>query len=351
MPTPREYRDALRRARQLEGRLSLQQFRLWERHIDGYLSSLAEISVRPGAPVSRLEAALDAIRFQERRLREETLAEFARGRSLTADRTIALYEAANARMLERLGAGTALGLRALPTSLLTAYENIGGAGNWRTLLSRHMEDTVEEANAVMRAGIIEGIGPDELARRLRRYVKGSEGFEELFESQTIAGVEVEKLDLRGLSRAQRGAAAKMVHNARRIAFSETHNVLSIAEVAHFTRDPLIKAVRWTLSPDRGTGGPDECDVLASSDVYGLGSGVYPLDGVPPPPHPFDRCETIPLTRPTSEAQRPKPSVRNLRADPSGITTPRAIPNDRRDKIAALARDAINAGRLDTRRTA
>jgi hypothetical protein len=47
--------------------------------------------------------------------------------------------------------------------------------------------------------------------------------------------------------------------------------------------------------------------LAENDFYGLGPGVYPVHAVPLPPHPFDRCERVPITRPLERANDPKPA--------------------------------------------
>jgi hypothetical protein len=62
-----------------------------------------------------------------------------------------------------------------------------------------------------------------------------------------------------------------------------------------------------LSPFRGAlDGPDVCDALAINDFYGLGPGVYPITAVPPPSHPFCRCERVPLLRAPELAVEPKP---------------------------------------------
>ena len=48
-------------------------------------------------------------------------------------------------------------------------------------------------------------------------------------------------------------------------------------------DPLwTKSMKWQLSDDHPE--KDECNVLASSDHYDLGKGIYPLKLIPPRPH-------------------------------------------------------------------
>lgn len=49
----------------------------------------------------------------------------------------------------------------------------------------------------------------------------------------------------------------------------------------------VKGYTWELSGSHPR--PDECDILAGQDLYGLGSGGYPEDAVPDTPHPNDMC--------------------------------------------------------------
>lgn len=182
-----------------------------------------------------------------------------------------------------------------PVSLLGIYENVGGAGNWRTLMNKNVRMATREANTIVRNAIVQGISPRELASRLRPYVSGAESFQKSF--RTLKDGQRKRIDLRTITDPElRGAARRAAFNAKRIAWSEIHNARAEAEVQHFAADPLIAAVRWELAPDRGTQTePDECDVLATSDFWGLGVGLYPVDQVPLPPHPFDRCERVPVT--------------------------------------------------------
>lgn len=236
----------------------------------------------------------------------------AEGRDLTFQEVQAVWERASLQLAaaRRLNPDAILGaIRAPPATMLGAFESVGGAHRWQTLVKGHALRSADEANRIVRMGIAEGIGPDELARRLRPYVTGSEPFQKLFTDVPTLSGEVATLDLRSIPKDLRGAANRMRHNAERIAYTELHNARWEAEVQHMTNDPLVKAVRWRLSPFRGLSRshvPDACDMLATSDFYGLGDGVYPLTKVPPPPHPWCRCELEPVTRGSRDAREPKP---------------------------------------------
>jgi hypothetical protein len=200
-----------------------------------------------------------------------------------------------------------------PLTMLGAYENLGEIP-WRTLISRHVANAAGEVRAIITRGITHQVDPDALARALRPYMQGAEAFHAAFGSFDDA--------TRRMLQVQSGpladAAKRLNFNARRIAFSELHNARQEAEVQHFALDPLVEAVGWRLSPYRGPYAriPDICDVLAQQDFYGLGPGVYPVDAVPVPPHPHDKCERVPIVRKWAERGTPKPMglSRTLRPD-------------------------------------
>lgn len=79
--------------------------------------------------------------------------------------------------------------------------------------------------------------------------------------------------------------------------SSPARVLARTEIAHAHfvgtawaghRTPFSKGLKWNLSGRHPKA--DECDRMATQDVYGLGPGVYPIDSFPRYPlHPQDLC--------------------------------------------------------------
>lgn len=329
MPSP--YNDARIHARQIFGRLASAELREIHRSLDQFIARIVQqiAAVRTGL----LPGAQGLERLRRIVQREADLLASVLQRTIETGRRAAFRDIERvwqqagreyARARGRTEAEIA-SLRPPPVTLLGVWETLNPAGTWRTLLRNHIAEAAREANSIIRTALMAQVGPDEVARRLRRYVIGSEPFQKIFsEVPTLTG-DVFKLDLRTLPAAERGAAREMVYNAERIAFSELHNARAEAEVQHMVNDPYIKAVQWTLSPDRGSlTEPDECDYLAETDFYGMGPGVFPVDSVPSPPHPFDRCELRPITRATDEIQQPKPQP-TLKVDPRdpGIKFPRS----------------------------
>lgn len=306
---PSSYRLAQRQARAIERDLLARVAGELDRALLQSTQRLEALLLRltgttPEARLRALHAAADVFQYQRQRLVQQMEQALAAGRTTSYHDIVAAWQDAAKRAAQAVGLpNAALGAVLTPrTTLLAVYENVGGAKLFRSLLSRAAADGFQAVNDILRAGILEGKSFEVLARELRPFVKGA----------VTGGADGEVTS---------AAAFRTVRfNATRIAYSEIHNARAEAEVQHFALDPLIEAVAWRLSPDRGTlRGPDACDALAENDFYGLGAGVYPVDAVPLPPHPFDRCERVPITRGLDRANEPKPTPGLQTSD---ITVPR-----------------------------
>lgn len=333
-PTPNAYQAALLRSRRRLGSLTATTAQDLVRALVVYADQIGR-ELRRASTVARLRnltATRNILLRAARDLEVAMLRAVAQGRSVSFSTVLGLMQTAGRQAFRELGVSDALlgQVRIPPLSMLGAYESLGAPQTWRTLLRGHVRRAAAEANAIIRQGILVGMGPDELARRLRPYVIGSQPFRQAFGST---------IDLRRIPVSVRGAAGQMVYNAERIAFTELHNARAEAEVQHYIQDPLVAAVRWTLATNRGSvRPPDECDWLARGNYYGLGRGIYPVRRVPRPPHPWDRCEREPVvtTRPGF-----KPDPQRTRS-PHSVTvqgmqhlTPRAAARARTNALEAL----------------
>lgn len=299
--TPPAYLEAARRARAAGGALDARAAQAIADALETYAAQLeAGLSRLSGRERRAAEQSATIIHAAAAQLEEAIAGAVSRGVTVSFLETLAVWRAAT----EAVGAsklpGALLGaVRVPPLTVVAAYEAVQPAATWRTLLREHVLNAASEANRIVREALVQRIPPTAVARALRPYVQGSEELRTLFPEGRI--------DIRKVPPELRGAAKRMRYNAERIAFSEHTNARAEAEVRHFQADPLVEAVRWTLSPNRGRAHvPDICDVLASQDLYGLGPGVYPVGKVPPSPHPFDRCERMPVVRDVEEAEEPKP---------------------------------------------
>lgn len=310
---PKSYREAQLAARKAAGSLSLKAAQEIEKAIELFLQRLQ-------AELTSIKGLTEDSSYQDRLRAAETSVDIAKTMkermqqlittSINENRDAAFNDVLNIWSEAGLIAGQAQGLddslmapiHSPSITLAGVYEGLGGAAQtWKTLTAKYAGAAADDVNKLVRTALLEGMSPKELSRRLRPYVIGSEPFTKAFAGSPIT-------DKMLADPAFTQAARKLAYNTDRIAFSEIHNARAEAEVQHFAADPLVKAVAWRLSPNRGTQKtPDQCDLLAHNDYYGLGPGVYPVAKVPLPPHPFDRCERVPILRSPAEAANMKPN--------------------------------------------
>lgn len=207
----------------------------------------------------------------------------------------------------------------------------GTADAFRSL-SLAVEGAGRGAEDIILEGLSRGWGREHLARKLRPFVKGREVFtpEELH-------------DLRRVPKSRRDEVRLLQYNTRRIAVTEMGNAAHEAQAQAMIDAPMILAARWRLSPVRGTqeGKPDECDILAVQDFYGLGAGIYPVRRIPVRPHPNDKCWLQDVTRPVEQWNDPKPNP-SLQAKP-GIEGLDGLTPPAQERAIASARLALQNG--------
>lgn len=183
------------------------------------------------------------------------------------------------------------------------------ATRFKTILDRRTPRVGEEVDHILTRSIIDGADPAKTGRRLRGYVTGAEEFGShlIEETDDEGNVVARKIDLRTVPERSKKAARNLRYKANRIAVTEQATARHEAAVEGMREAPMVRAVRWNTSANRGSVAvPDECDLLEQADYYGLGPGLYPPGRVPAKPHPFDRCFTTPALRPVEKWQEPKP---------------------------------------------
>jgi hypothetical protein len=315
--TPSPYLDAVRRARAAVGALDVESAAAIAEAIRAYAEEIeAGLSSLTGRERDAAKRSAEIIRRAAMQMEASIADATARGVALAFSETLSVWRAATEAVAASRIPDALLGAVRVPNVTVAAsFEAVQPQAVWRTLLREHVVDAASEAAAVVREGLVAGLRPQEIAPKLRQYVQGAEELNVLFPDG--------KIDLRKVPKELKGAAKRMKYNSERIAFSEASNARAEAELRHFAADPLVETVRRETSPNRGkVEVPDICDVLATQDLYGLGPGVYPVDQVPPLPHPWCRCENVPIVRDVERAGEPKPNP-SLRVAPSEVSIPGA----------------------------
>lgn len=114
----------------------------------------------------------------------------------------------------------------------------------------------------IRAGIVQGLSPRELADSVEQFIS---------------------------PRTPGGAS----YAAMRLARTELNNAFHEAQKTQ-GEAPWVKAMVWNLSkthPSKNGGKKDACDRYAVVNLHGLGRGKYPADQIPDKPHPQCMCFT------------------------------------------------------------
>lgn len=351
MPTS-PYQQAILKSRRESYALSRKAITDVQRHVDAWARELQRLvrTAPDAATKARLQGTLVQVRTSAKSLESAIASTVESGVKVTYSTVLDAWQGAMQALMAREGAGALIGA-SLP-HIDTAAEYLAREHGYKTLVKTYARAASREVEQIISEALLRGTSQDVLARRLYAYVAGAEDYGKAFRDMKARGAEPVTLDLKAVAKDDRGAARQIEYNARRIATSEIANARTEAELRHFAADPLIYAVRRTLSPNRHSQKqPDVCDALARVDAYNMGRGVYPLRAVPPLAHPFDLCENIPLDRPVKEWGQKKPDPRPAadlkrrcaEAMPRGKQSRRAS-SRAIDLAYSLIRDAYDARR-------
>jgi hypothetical protein len=211
-------------------------------------------------------------------------------------------------------------IRAYPDGLILSKRVWGLTSDASKVIERIIEN-----------GTLQGESAASLSKRLRLFVKGAKDFtrEELLDLRGIRadlsdraikrvmkelGVNkkkgIEELKARARDRFRMGQS--IASKAMRLAQTEINVAYHEASIVSAQNSAVVKGMKWELSRNHPLF--DECDLLASANVYGLGKGVYPVNKVPHRPHPRCRCHMLDVLREPDEWDNPKP-MPAMKADP------------------------------------
>ncbi len=357
--TPEEYTAMVREARRRSLAVDVQVARRIEQALGGYVNSLTAVLQQASGPRARAVRQARAAARQALSELQSTLEDaIGRGIRLSAARVAEIQDRATRQFVsealeQRVGGEQASqmmqafvdggNLRGANAYLSRVREGEAAvASRFQTILDRRVPQVGEEVDHIITRSIVEGADPADVGRNLRGYVTGSEDFGThlVVERDDAGNITGRKIDLREVPARSREAARNLRHKANRIAVTEMANARHEAAVQGMKEAPMVRAVRWNLSANRGSVAvPDECDLLADADWHGLGPGLYPPEAVPAKPHPFDRCFTTAEMRPVDEWQEPKPeSNLNPTAD-EGVLQDGT--DARRQRAQENAREAVS----------
>ena len=196
-----------------------------------------------------------------------------------------------------------------------------GPRELRSLFKYHLSSSaLREVDTFLASAVSRGVSPTRAAKdlarimaaddpRLNRALDAKIGGRGRLTKAVIAEYGLKPQDVTGLK--------TLFYDARRITVSETLNTLRETNARALVESPVVLAAQWQRSGrHRSVSYPDECDVLAESDLYGYGPGYYIVEAWPLAPHPHCGCtQGAVLLRPPSQWGQPKPQPRPRKVAP------------------------------------
>lgn len=193
-----------------------------------------------------------------------------------------------------------------------------GADTFRSLLRYRFAGAEAAVDRLLTASIPRGVASGRVAVDLARLIAGNESaFQPVLAAlpksfgTRLGRTPASLIDWSryGVGPDEAKAVRTLFGDTRRIAISETNNSFREANAVSLASSPVIRAVAWQLSGrhDAVESSPDECDVLAEADAYGLGPGFFPPELWPQAPHPYCACyQGAVEIRPPGEWKTPRP---------------------------------------------
>jgi hypothetical protein len=217
------------------------------------------------------------------------------------------------------------------------------AATFMTTLRRKLTvDAIASMDALITAGVAGGVSAVDLTNDMIRVLSQNDpGLQEALAKLPRSGVAISRtVDVDyskyGIPESQVAALRTVISDARRIAVSEINNTLREANAQALMSSNAVAAAQWTVSGihDGLPSSPDECDYLATADLYDFGPGMYPPEAWPFAPHPYCGCYQGGRleVRAVEDWLKPRPVVDPARAFDRGAVTNLGFTESRLDRL-------------------
>lgn len=188
--------------------------------------------------------------------------------------------------------------------------------NYRSLLARSTSKSVEAIDEYLFKAVARGISTEEAKRELTALLIGDNPkFQDLLyerdgnlkiTQQVWRQIKRGEIDLDVPASTVAEVRSFMV-DARRIVRTEIPTAFREAEIISAFESPVVGYLKWQVS-GRHYGlpsSPDICTMYHEGDMYGLGSGIFPIRAFPSTPHPNCGCYSSSVMRSPEDWDRPK----------------------------------------------
>lgn len=227
---------------------------------------------------------------------------------LSADRVSRSIATATASLIESAGAGLSTQATFAPIGAQAAQAMLARpqlAATFRTI----QYESIAAVDRILANAALRGVDGVTLGRQLRVHMLGADALPPslLLDRRRIGYDAIRRLGYEATPEnlaLVRGYAGKIANRATLIGREEPISAELEAHRQGAEVSPVVLGIHWKLSHRHVVW--DECDILAGTDFYGLGKGVYPAQHLPKRPHPRCLCLHVDRLRPPEEWGRPRP---------------------------------------------
>lgn len=217
------------------------------------------------------------------------------GTNATIARVLRTHDEALRRIYDYNGAtdtGLSVNFGRLAPGIAQYMSAMRGAESFRSLTALYTGQARRTIDGLINAGLVRGLSAGEMARDIAQIMLAEhpELTMTMPGRSTLHRARIADLDLvgrYGVDPRRLREARMLLYNSRRVAVSEINNAWRASNQGAMMASPVVEAARWQTSGRHPK--EDECDVLASADMYDYGPGMYPPDRWPIAPHPFCGC--------------------------------------------------------------
>lgn len=286
------YQRQIEAARAAGLALSRAQERAFLKLLEQYAEELAS-RVSAGLATRGEEQALAIATEIIQQLTRDMAVATRNGVTLSAERIADIYARATLNLMSSAGGGITTdvlgGIGARAAAAVLARPEL--AASFRSI----QRDSVRAVDRILKRALLRGITGPQLGRELRLHVLGADAFpaQLLLDRRRIGYEAIRRMGYEATAenlKAVRKDAGQVAARAQLIARTEPMNAEWEVHRQGAIDSPVVEAIEWRLSGRHEV--PDQCDVLAQADLYGLGPGRYDPRALPRRPHPRCLCLQI-----------------------------------------------------------
>lgn len=189
---------------------------------------------------------------------------------------------------------------------------IHGSKNYQTLIGRGLKYMAPQVDRFLTYAIAEGLSAERASQQLAGMISRNDpkllGLIDngrLRKSNINKALKESKINLDTFKQARRA-----LFDAKRIMVTEINTAYRESNIISSYQSPVVGFKQWRVSGRHYSlpSTPDVCTIMQESDLFGYGTGIFPILNCPSTLHPFCACRQIDILRPKNQWGDPKPNT-------------------------------------------